>query len=637
MFTNGTRSLPKIKIEAGLPAAFGKGRTAQENHDKLLEYLRERLASDASNREERIRRYATIDKLVSTWQQLSPEDSMRKDDQNKTGVPQAIAMNLPLIHTHLDDMVSFFAGVYAPAAGSFFSTPEPESQENGKALVDKLNSDAKRFKYYKNLTAGIRSLLKYNIGGYALHWLSADGDIDSASDEDLAKGGNEVKRIDVYNLSYDTAIDDPADLRKKGEWGALFFNWNRKTILERYFADDFTNLASVFGDDNQNLPGNGNAARFYRYPPNQAGIAFEDTKTEKGRRTVDWSAYNASLSTEKSTPIDGHEVVLMYCWINPQNFELVDSNNRAYEDQRLQLWRFYILDDTAIVYAKPTVQTAADDAESLIQHGGEIPFYLGHLNQDDMGIAQRSIAELLGPFQSFASFLLNSHVAGVRGSVYGVSVYDPTVVDMDKIPTGSTAARIPSKAPGRDLRSAIQKLDGEIDTGSTMSNLQIIMQLVKEFFPAQALPSQIAGMDRAVTSQVAAVLQGVNRRLHMMVRILDDDILSPMRFMQYSNIVEHKAAVVTGITDEQAIKILGSGLAQLNREVAEQAMRQLLFAVIQNPETAQELDVIALMNYWSGLLSMETNLNRFRRQQQPQQQQQPIPANDSTATAVAAE
>lgn len=620
MFSTTTKTLPRIKIEDNLPPAFGKSRHAQENHDKLLGYLQERLASDAANREERIRRYASIDKLVSTWQQLTAEDSERKDKQEKTGVPQAIAMNLPLIHTHLDDMVSFFAGVYAPAAGSFFSTPEPASQDKGKALVDKLNTDARRFKYYKNLCAGIRSLLKYNIGGYALSWFSADGDLDSASDDDLAKGGNNVVAVDSYNLSWDQSISDPADVRKHAEWGAMFENWNRKMLLDRYFADDFANLARVLGTDNQNgLGQNGNAANHYRSPPNQAGIAWTDAKTNKSARTVDWAAYNASLSSEKAIPIEGHEIVQMFCWIQPQDFKFVDDNGAAYQDQRLQLWRFYILDDKAVVYARPHEATGAEDAESLIQHEGEIPIYLGFLNQDDMGAAQRSIAELLGPFQSFASFLLNSHVAGVRASVYGVQVYDPQGIDMSQIPEGSTAARVPTKAPGRDVRSIVQKMDGEVDTGNTMQNLQIILSLVKEFFPAQALPSQIAGMDRAVTSQVAAVLQGVNRRLHMMVRVVDDDILSPLRFAQYKNIVKHKAADVAGILDHEAVKILGSGLAQLNREVAEQAMRQLLFAVIQNPAAAQELDILAMMNYWSGLLSMETDVNSFKKQAPTQQ------------------
>ena len=46
--------------------------------------------------------------------------------------------------------------------------------------------------------------------------------------DDLAKVGNNVTNLDMYNLSWDPSIDDPADIRKKAEWAATFHNWNRK-------------------------------------------------------------------------------------------------------------------------------------------------------------------------------------------------------------------------------------------------------------------------------------------------------------------------------------------------------------------------------------------------------------------------
>jgi hypothetical protein len=45
------------------------------------------------------------------------------------------------------------------------------------------------------------------------------------------------------------------------------------------------------------------------------------------------------------------------------------------------------------------------------------------------------------------------------------------------------------------------------------------MGLVNQFFPTQSLPSQIASIDRAVDSQVAAVQQGANRRQQKAARL----------------------------------------------------------------------------------------------------------------------
>src|SRR5690606_24644765 len=135
----------------------------------------------------------------------------------------------------------------------------------------------------------------------------------------------------------------------------------------------------------------------------------------------------------------------------------------------------------------------------------------------------------------------------------------------------------PSKTPGRDVRSGIQDIRGTTGDRSTLDSLARLLALMQQFFPVQALPSQIAGMDRAVQSQVAAVLQGVNRRLHMLVRIIDSDILGPARFEQFMNIVRNGAGSTGGLTNRDIMNMLGSGLAQLNREAAAQAMQQLLF------------------------------------------------------------
>src|SRR3546814_7835985 len=70
--------------------------------------------------------------------------------------------------------------------------------------------------------------------------------------------------------------------------------------------------------------------------------------------------------------------------------------------------------------------------------------------------------------------------------------------------------------------------------------MQGVMDLTNQFFPTQSAPSQIAGIDRAISSQVAAVQQGVNRRQHKGARLLDDTMMRPMRAGMYFNIVQYQ-------------------------------------------------------------------------------------------------
>ena len=237
------------------------------------------------------------------------------------------------------------------------------------------------------------------------------------------------------------------------------------------------------------------------------------------------------------------------------------------------------------------------------------------MNQDDTKDAQRSIAELLRPFQTFSSFLLNIHIAGSRGNVWGIQAYDPSMFDMSQIKDGETSARIPAKIPGRDVRSGLLRISSDTDTSGTMQTLQGILALMKEFFPAQALPSQIASIDRAVNSQVSAVLQGTNRRLHMYVRVLDDDILGPSRMRMVENLTDNQAIQGFSATDDQILRVLGNGLSQLNREAAASALQQLIYVLIQNPDSASQIDILALINYWSGLLNIQADMTDFLRQQ----------------------
>jgi len=601
-------SVPKVRIK--LPKdARPPMIISEEMHDRLLEYLVSRVAHDKSNADIRARRYARIDKQVSTWQSLTKEDGERKNKQESTGESQAININLPIQFTHIDDLVSFFAGVYAPNSGSFYEEPNDDSTDTPKRLaaIKKMNGDAKKNKYFKELCAAIRSTLKYNIGGLSVEWKAKNALAEN-------EGSNRLRAIDMYNFYWDPSIDDPSEIPTCAEWSAIAERMNRINLIKGEQDGTYFGTGHVLQRMERD---NGNIATFYHYPPNHAGLASDgaDSVQAKGQR-ADWKSYGAGLpSEEMATSLldNSHEILTVYCWLNPQQFRLKTTEAQI-ERNTLALFRFVILDAKRVISAELVNR---DDENPQAELPPVIPHFVGFLNQDDMGQAQRSIAELLAPFQSYGSFLLNAQIAGSRGSIYGIQVYDPEVIDLKEIPAGSAAARIPSKKPGTDLRAALQTINGNPGTGVAMDDLGKLMALVDKFFPGQSMPSQIAGIDRAVQSQVAAVLQGVNRRLHMLVRIMDDDILGPTRHEQVANMIRVGMGDFTGLTEAEIMSMIGSGLAQLNRETAAQAMQQILFAVIQNPRSAEQYDVLGLMNYWSRMLNMDVDLKQF--QLQPQQ------------------
>ena len=615
-YGNDTRSDTKTTIVKGISPIFPN----EDSHDRLLEYLERRLKVENVTRPARLMRYMRIDRFISTWQRLSNEDSQRATKQEMDGVPQAISINLPVIHTHVDDMVAFFCAVFAPSSGNFFANPDKSMQASVQELMDKLNGDAKIHKYFKNLGKMIRSLLKYNMGGFSVEWVSR-ADPFRADPTEQTEGANKATALDLYNFMWDQSVPDPADIRTDAEWTAQVYYRNRKWLIDRQDRGTYQGLEKIIDEHSQ--LNNGAQALYYKHPPYAAGLNSRDTKTAVGNNaTVDWTRYGASLQSDSTTEINGHEIVVMYCWLNPSQFGLIskpgERTDAVENSVTYQLWRFEIVDMRVIATGAPVqAETNVGSDTAGETRVPEIPIYAGFLNQDDMGVAQRSVAELLQPFQTYGSFLLNSNVIGTRASTYGVQIYDPSGVDMTTIPEGEVVARIPSKQPGRDVRSMISDFRPAQDVKTPLDSLQVLLSLVKEFFPAQAMPSQVAGIDRAIQSQVASVLQGINRRLHMLVRLIDSDILQPSRFALYLNIARAGQVQLAGVTDETAAKVMGSGLAQLNREIAEQGMRQLLLTLIQNPNTAQGIDILGLINYWSSMLDISTDLSQFAKQPAP--------------------
>jgi len=586
-------------------------------HDDLLTYLKARLSSD-TNRSTRTMRYARVDQTISTWQRLSQEDTKRKQNQEATGKAQALPMNVPLTHTHIDDMAAFFTEVYYPSTGAYGSAEAiPESQKSMVDVVTKMNNDAADTQYYVGLSRSIRSLLKYNIGGFVLRYEEVEHDDSSESDEKPTR--NNAYPLDMYNVLWDPSVKDAKDIRRKAEWAATVEVVNRMELIRRTQAGDYAGAQCVFQTGDAMAVNGTSRGSYYKYPPAETKITSQDDETGN-QSTVNWAAYGATLGADSVDIIGGFELVKMHCWLNPAQFGLSWAQ-LPYTEDGYYLWEFHILAGERIVFAEPVI-TDSDDLKKQVPV--TLPYYLGYLNYDDMLSAARSIAELLIPFQSFTSFLLNAHIQGTRSSIWGIKAYDSTMFDMSALETNDgVAGYIASKQPGRDVRTGLTEIKGTFDGSKTMDQVGAMLQLTSQFFPAQAMPNQIAQMDRAVTSQVSAVLQGVSRRLQLLVKTADSMIFNPLRFDQYRNLVKNDKVKVSNVSDGQARKILGSGLAQLNQEILEGAVRQMMMSIMQNQQLAQQYDLAPMFDFWASLLKIPVDASKFKLQPNPNPQQAP--------------
>lgn len=593
----------------------------KENHEKLLQYLLARLTIGKKPRDNQISRYAHTDKKVAGWIRLGEEDRKRKQKADRDGTPVMTDIVLPLEFVHLDDMMTYFAQTFAPNRGMFYFTGEPDETPQARGLVTKMNNDALYSGYFREILRTLFSVLKYNIGGVHVAWGSDQGPrVERTGDrvnvtQELKWAGNRMKSVDMYNFMYDPTCE-LVDLHKEGEFAAFAEVRSHFWVQKRAVAGQFFNCRDAF---KRGESYNGGAVSYYRSPPDEAKLTHTGDGTDDGG--TNWLQV---LSDVDLTEVGGHELVHIYIWLNPVDFGLVPpaetSARRGYE-----LWRFTIMDGSTIV-----------SAEQQNNMHGQLPFYFGVINDDLMGAAQKSVAELLEPLQNFASALLNIHIKGSRESIWGTTFYDPTMFDFSAVPPGEVGARVPMKssAIGRDIRTGIYKESNNVDTRQTMQDVDSVMTIINQFFPTQSLPSQIASIDRAVTDQVAAVQQGANRRQQKSARLLDDSMFRPMRSAMYYNVIQY-SPTEEEITDYYSGKIfklnladmkdtnlpfiIGQGLKALDRTAAQQAIQQLIFALIQapqvlqpNPQTGEQIDILKMIDHWTTMMDIEANFEQFK-------------------------
>lgn len=140
------------------------------------------------------------------------------------------------------------------------------------------------------------------------------------------------------------------------------------------------------------------------------------------------------------------------------------------------------------------------------------------------------------------------------------------------------------------------------------------------------MPSAIAGIDRAVDSQVAAVQQGSNRRQQKGARLIDDTMMRPMRFSLYYNIIqfqednEEVSDYFTGrsqkidlaaLRDGSIIDLIGQGLKAIDRQQSAGLIQQVIFAMIQAPQAAQGIDLLKMLDFWTSMMDIDANMSQF--------------------------
>jgi hypothetical protein len=597
-----------------------------ENHEKLKKYVFDRIDFGNQIREEFCRRIEEIDKQIFGFIKLDAGDKQRTQDNSRGEGPKPVKVNIQLTFTQLDEAVTYLMEVFAPDGEMYKALSSKDKQQIANAFSLVMNKHADKRQHYREMSKFVGNALRYNLGGLQVFWEKITG-VKIANDETRKAvrkqatvfEGNAIKSLDMYNTIWDISVH-PVDLPLFGEFVATVDRYTSFRVLK---MEQDGEIYDVYKYLDSEIP---HGKTYYRAKPQLRTI----DPVSGASKNIDWFAY-LSAGQNVSDVGKGIEFVNYVGWIKPHDFGLSDSKN-------LEVWR--------LVWAQGAFLTHA----AHIDNGhGMLPFSFAAPNEDDLGLQQRSYGELLMPFQTFASHLFNTHIQGTRKELYGVTIYDPQVVDLSQL-GDDVSARIPTKQTGQgvDLTKSIAHFQEGPETKGTMQDFAQVLDLMQKILPTQML-QQVADLQRATQHQSAATVQSANRRNHKIAKTIDDQALKNCRFMQMYNIFERQQAMKLLAKDGTEVDVnpaefretdiefdISDGLRAIDKMTVITVMKEIINMILQSQQAIQEIDVIEFLNYFTSMLGDRYDLRRFKRQQlTPQQQAEQAGANKQNAEAAA--
>lgn len=579
----------------------------RENERKLLEHIDKKMQFAKPLHDTLVGRFEAIDKVVSGFVKGDETDRAAQKETAK-GNPTPEKINLQLVYSQLDEQATYLMTVFAPDNGIYEAMAQKEIQPVAQAFALLMNKNAKLQKHYREHAKVLWDGLKYNLCGVYTNWtkiygtkpsFSADGKYEAK--KEVIWAGNEVRALDMYNTYWDISRH-PVDVCLKGEFVS------EVRMYTKFAVEQMVENGEIIVED-EKLEAEMFTAKYYTAPP-EVSISPLSTSNSSAN-SAQASNYNwvniISGGTMGGQQRPAIEMIHYTGWIKPKAFGISKGD-------KFELHRISVMGD-CIVECTPL-----DNAH------GMLPYSFGSPCEDGLGLQTKSPAETLAPLQTFASFLLNSHISATRKAMYGIQVYDPTVLPLDQVKEG-VAARVPASPAGygKDLRQAMVTFNDAPQTARTMQDLAQTVETMQLLFPTNS-QQQVAGLERATQYQAAATVMGSNRRSLKLARILDSQLFVTARMQQFHNICQYQELVTIIGPDGKPVEINPKNFAELDSEwILDQGLRQLdklsllmylkeiLGMVLQSQQAMAEVDILQLLNYVTTMMGDNFDLNQFRR------------------------
>ena len=575
-----------------------------KNHEKLLQYCKERIEVARMLQSSLRGRFQEIDSEFYGYLELTQEDLQRRFKQIQGKSTSPTEMRAMFIAAQMWRMVTFLSSVFSPDSGVYEVVAPKAEQKLGNALTELMNMHATKGAYFIEQQKFFLDSLKYNLAALECDWyiengvkITDRGGKAKLEDATLFEG-NKITSRDIYNTFWEPTID-PTHVHKKAEYAGYVELTTHYQLKKQVQDGEIFNTDELWTAPSSSSRQNA----YYTQPPT---IRNDISATTGG--VVDFVNI-LSMGLQHTNTTTTYEQTTLYIRLIPSEFGL---SPKGKANKRIEIWRIRIINGEYIIQCR-----------KMVNAHNYIPMFFGRPIIDNLGNQSKSPVEVLSPFQMLASFMLNTHVKSVRKNLYDITIYDPQVVNLQRI-QDDVAAKVPMEPGGygKDPRASIWKPETNVDTKEQMDQITKLLELMEYIFPTRLLQN-VGNIDRAIGEQIAALLAAAYRDSWKLARTLDEQALSPCRFVCVSNIKQFQTEMTLD-TDAGAVEIspstlrqtnfefkIGEGLKMIDRLTIMSAVGDILNRLLQS-QAVQGVDVLGLLTWYSGLAGNETDLTQFR-------------------------
>ena len=534
-------------------------------------------------------------------QDLSKENAQAKRANAYGDKTKFQNITVPVVLPQVEAAVTYQSSVFLTGYPLFGVVANPQYIDEALQMETVIAEQSIRGGWVGELIKFFRDGFKYNISAVELVW---DAQVTAALDTDISFSatqgkpkeviweGNTLKRLDPYNLIFDTRVN-PSEIPRHGEFAGyteLMSRIELKSYVNRLQDKMVDNVVKAFES------GLGSGGFESYYIPTLNPSAPIDKKKYGSFNWDAWAGFADQQS--KISYKDMYEVTTLYGRILPSDFGLkVPAANTP------QIWKFVIVNGSVLIYSER--QTNAHNL---------LPILFGQPLDDGLGYQTKSLAENALGFQDLTSAMWNSVIAARRRAISDRGIYDPSRISSEHINNDNPAAKIPVRpsAYGKPVGDSYFPIPFRDDqSGTLMQETDQILRMADKVSGQNPAKMGQFVKGNKTRDEFQTVMGNANGRDQLVAMHYESQIFTPLKEILKLNILQYQGGTSLYNREiQQSVKIdpvalrkavvefkVSDGLTPTDKLINADVLQTSMQMIATSPALSSQYNVGPLFSY----------------------------------------